>query len=119
MASKEALNYTRIIIQQKFSPVITIIGLVTNIVNLIVLSNWHLQSSTNVYLEALAVFDISFLLAGYLHSLESSFEEVCGINWFMIIKPKFQACATLMSNLAVWTVCLFTIERFIVGIHSL
>ena len=116
MASKDALIFTRIIFQQYFTPVITIIGCFTNILNLIVLSNWHLQSSTNVYLKALAVLDMSFLLSGFLHCLETIIESVCSINIFMFLKPIFQTSATLFNNLAVWTVCLFTMERYIVGI---
>ena len=115
MTSEDALNLTRIIFQQYFTPIITIIGCFTNIVNLIVLSNWHLNSSTNVYLEALALLDISFLISGLLQSLEKVIKFACNIELFMIVKPVFQASATLFNNLAVWTVCLFTVERYIVG----
>ena len=118
MTSEDALKLTRIIFQQYFTPVLTIIGCFTNIINLIVLSNWHLNSSTNVYLEALALLDMSFLISGLLHCLEKIIEFSCNIELFMIVKPTFQAAATLFNNLAVWTVCLFTVERYIVGMKS-
>ena len=116
IASKEELLFTRILFQQYFTPIITIIGCLTNIINLIVLSKWHINSSTNVYLKSLAVLDMSFLLSGFLHCLEIIIETVCSVDFFMILKPIFQASATLFNNLAVWTVCLFTVERYVVGI---
>ncbi len=115
MASKQALAITRIILQQYFTPIITIIGCFTNIINLIVLSNWKLKSSTNFYLKALSVIDMFFLLCGLLHCLDIIIEWICKIDLFMILKPIFQAGATSLNNLAVWTVCIFTIERYIVG----
>lgn len=51
-------------------PLVVVVGLVGNFATIVVLTRRRMRSSTNVYLTALAVSDLLYLLAVFLLSLQ-------------------------------------------------
>lgn len=114
----ESLRVTRLIVKQILIPIIATAGIVGNILNIIVLRNRKMRSSTNVYLSALAVCDMLYLI----FTLTLSFIH-CNISdqpksAFYFI-PRARVLSDLFGNTAVWLTVAFTIERYIGVCHPM
>lgn len=112
------LQDTRFIVQKLIMPFILSFGVVGNMLNIAVLTRRWMKSSTNFYLTALAICDISYLtLALTLYSKEyfPGLASSCIYNkYFVLVGIPF---ANLFSNTGVWLTLTFTVERFIGVCH--
>ena len=107
---KHQLNNTRLVIQRVIVPIVVLIGVGGNVMNITVLTRRWMRSSTNCYLSALAICDIFYLACGFTLSFKHypSLKEIYYI-WSPIGKP----FVDIFSNTAVWLTLTFTIERYI------
>nr|XP_022302913.1 FMRFamide receptor-like [Crassostrea virginica] len=114
----KSLQVTRLIVKQILIPVIATAGIVGNVLNIIVLRHRKMRSSTNVYLSALAVSDMLYLIFTFSLSFvhcnlsdqpKSAFDFV----------PRARVLSDLFGNTAVWLTVAFTIERYIGVCHPM
>ncbi|KAF6773684.1 hypothetical protein AHF37_06692 [Paragonimus kellicotti] len=97
---------------QILNPIICIIGISTNLINMIVLAKPRMRSSTNMYLLALAVFDFFYGCTMILSSLRAynPFQES---YVYSCMFPYLVSVVDLCSHTASWLTCAFTVERYI------
>ncbi|KAF5402167.1 7 transmembrane receptor [Paragonimus heterotremus] len=97
---------------QILNPIICIIGISTNLINMIVLAKPRMRSSTNMYLLALAVFDFFYGCMMILSSLRAynPFQES---YIYSCMFPYLVSVVDLCSHTASWLTCAFTVERYI------
>jgi len=67
---EETLNSLRYCFQRILVPCVVLIGIIGNFISVIVLTRRRMRCSTNVYLTALAVTDIIYLLFVFILSLQ-------------------------------------------------
>ncbi|CAH8599691.1 unnamed protein product [Heterobilharzia americana] len=108
----EILSIMRLICGKILTPVLCTIGFISNIVNIIILTREWMSSSTNVYLTAVSLCDLLYLLFSCLFSL-----------WIYPCTKLFapfaysitfiHGTANLFSNTTTWLTVGFTLERYI------
>lgn len=100
-----------------FTPVIIVVGLVGNFLSFLVFTFTHVKRvSSSMYLSALALADILFLLALLVVWMERFHVPLFATNgWCEVVTYTTQACGFL----AMWMVLSFTAERYIVTYHPL
>ncbi|VEL36209.1 unnamed protein product [Protopolystoma xenopodis] len=107
---ERALYLVRLICTQIMIPIISVVGVTSNLLNIIVLTRPCMQSSTNMYLRAVAVCDLLYGLSVLPLALRSSLEARAA---YMLLLPYLMALGNLWSNTAGWLTCTFTVERYI------
>ncbi|XP_061178549.1 FMRFamide receptor-like [Saccostrea echinata] len=114
----ESLKVTRLVVKQILIPIIATAGIIGNILNIIVLRNRKMRSSTNVYLSALAVCDMLYLIftltLSFIHC--NTADQPKSAFHFV---PRARVFSDLFGNTAVWLTVAFTIERYIGVCHPM
>ncbi|KAL8572864.1 hypothetical protein ACOMHN_011113 [Nucella lapillus] len=81
-SNAEALDTVRYVVQKVCVPVVVLLGVVGNILNMMVLTRRSMMNSTNCYLTALAAFDTLYLVFSLTLSFQhyDSFDSVTLMN---------------------------------------
>lgn len=111
-------NNARFAVQNCAVPVVMVFGVIANSLSIIVLTRVRMQSSTNWYLAALAVFDLMYLIFNFTLSLKHR-HNVKNSAWYNYYLPWAYPLADISSNTSVWLVVTFTIERYIAVCHPI
>lgn len=111
---KRDLKLTRTVVQRILVPIVTTFGVIANIINILVLSQKVMRtSSTNIYLTGLAICDVLYLILVFSLTFKhySSIAHTKEFNFYKFHLGK--ALADVFSNTGVWLTLTFTIERYI------
>nr|AKQ63010.1 orphan G-protein coupled receptor 15 [Platynereis dumerilii] len=108
------LQRTRFVIQKILVPIVVIVGVVLNCINIAVLTQKVMRtSSTNFYLTALACCDVLYLIFGLTMGLKH-YESIKHTSTYARYRLPFGKPITdTCSNSGVWITLTFTIERYI------
>ncbi|KAA0197981.1 FMRFamide receptor [Fasciolopsis buskii] len=94
-----------------FAP-ICIVGIVANSLNIVVLTRAWMSSSTNIYLTAVAVIDLLYLVLSLLFSLWFH-PQMQVYETFARATTLIRPSANLCSNTTTWLTLCFTMERYV------
>nr|CAD7205759.1 unnamed protein product [Timema douglasi] len=119
-SSQQFMDESRFWIQKVMVPFIVGVGVLGNVVTVVVLTRSRMRSSTNVYLTALAVSDLLYLLLVFTLSLEyyPNFHDVTHHVYWQI-RPFAQWLTDSASNTSIWLTVSFTVERYIAVCHPM
>ncbi|ODM93801.1 FMRFamide receptor [Orchesella cincta] len=109
---------SRFWVQYVFFPIVVIIGVMGNAVTIYILTRKPMRSSTNVYLTALAVSDLLYLLFSFSMSWRH-FPIVNTIWFYWWYSPIGLWITDASSSTSVWLTVSFTVERYIVVCHPM
>jgi len=105
------INYFLQNIQQYYTPVLVLLGLLGNCLSVCIFFGTKLRySSSSIYLGALAISDSGFLVAVFVSWLKMVYVDLFNRQGFCQF---FVYLATLCSFLSVWFVVAFTVERYV------
>lgn len=107
--ANDALQLARFICLQILMPIVCIIGVTGNVLNIVVLTTATMRSSTSCYLCAVAVSDLLYSLNGLTLTPRPFFENS---TVYMNALTFFLPLGNMWSNITAWLTCTFTIERF-------
>ncbi|KAK4467843.1 hypothetical protein MN116_008490 [Schistosoma mekongi] len=107
------LNTMRLICGKILTPLLCTIGFLANLINIIILTREWMSSSTNVYLTAVSLCDLLYLLFTYLFSLWL-YQTLREFAPFAYCITLIHGTANLFSNITTWLTVCFTLERLIV-----
>ncbi|XP_064211809.1 thyrotropin-releasing hormone receptor isoform X6 [Tribolium castaneum] len=114
------LKSTRFWIQRVFVPIVVCIGVGGNTVTVMVLTRKRMRCSTNIYLTALAVADIIYLLFVFVLSFsvyDNINDRKYELFWRFFGLTHWLCDAA--SNASVWLTVSFTLERYIAVCHPI
>nr|CAD7587468.1 unnamed protein product [Timema genevievae] len=119
-SSQQFMDGSRFWIQRVMVPFIVGVGVLGNVVTVVVLTRSRMRSSTNVYLTALAVSDLLYLLLVFTLSLEyyPNFHDVTHHVYWQL-RPFAQWMTDSASNTSIWLTVSFTVERYIAVCHPM
>ena len=104
------LKNSRRIIQLVLIPIVSVVGIIVNSLTMLVFSQKRLRSSTNMYLKALAAFDLVYLCG----VLCLSFYHRRYHPYYIYFQPYALFITDFASNASVVLTAAFTVERFLV-----
>ena len=113
------LTLTRFVVWKILVPVVVGFGLIGNTVNIVVLTRRSMRSSTNVYLTALAICDVLYLIFGFSLGLKHLEGIRDLVSYKKYRKPFGYPLVDTFSNTGVWLTLTFTIERYIGVCHPM
>ncbi len=104
-----------------FTNIVVILGTVGNALTIVILTNRVMRSSTNVYLSALAVWDIVVLVCTLLLiGIEAIPEAVSYRNYvYAYVVAWIYPLALVAQTATIWLTVSFTVERYIAVCHPL
>lgn len=105
---------TRFWIQRVAVPLLAIVGFLGNAVTIFIMTRRRMRSTTNLYLAALALVDMLYLLLTFLLGL-SHYPQATKREYYVYwrVRPFLMMATDACSNTSVWLTVAFTIERFI------
>lgn len=107
----QTLKSIAIFLSIYFTPAITIVGTIGNILSVVVFMRTKLKKlSSSYYLAFLAIFDTGFLWCYFIEWLHIFHIDLYKRNGFCQL---FTFLSNVCSVLSVWLVVAFTIERFV------
>lgn len=112
------LAMTRFVVQRVLMPIVIVLGIVANSINIAVLTRRSMKSSTNHYLSALAVYDVCYLALVFVIILRH-YGNVASSGWYNRSWPHAMWLGNTCSNTAVWLTVTFTVERYIGVCHPM
>lgn len=117
-SNEEALHMTRFIVQKICVPIVVFLGVVSNTLNIVVLTHRSMNTSTNVYLTVLALFDTLYLIFSMTLSLKHfpSVNEMSSYKYWTLYA---RVLTDMCSNVGVWQTITFTVERYIGVCHPI
>ncbi|CAL8068526.1 unnamed protein product [Orchesella dallaii] len=114
----EFKNLSRFWVQYVFFPIVVLIGVIGNSVTIYVFTRKPMPSSTNVYLTALAVADIVYLIFSFSMSWRHfTFMNTVWLYWWY--SPVGLWITDASSSASVWLTVSFTVERYIAVCHPI
>jgi hypothetical protein len=107
-------DQTRFWIQRVAVPLIMVVGLFGNLITVIIMTRRRMRSTTNMYLAALALVDMLYLVLTFLLGL-SHYPNMAKREYYLYwrLRPFLMMFTDACSNTSVWLTVTFTIERFI------
>lgn len=111
---------SRFWVQRVLVPIVVTVGVIGNLVTVVVLTRRRMRSSTNMYLTALAVSDLLYLIFMFSLSLEH-YPGFSGPDFrtYWEYNPFGRWFADATSSSSVWLTVSFTVERYIAVCHPL
>lgn len=105
---------TRFWIQRVLVPSLAVVGSFGNIVTVIIMTRRRMRSTTNMYLAALALVDMLYLMLTFLLGF-SHYPNMDEPKYYAYwrLKPFMMMLTDACSNTSVWLTVTFTIERYI------
>lgn len=105
---------SRFWVQKVLVPIIMIIGVIGNTMTIFIMTQRRMRSSTNWYLAALAIFDMSYLVFSFVLSFQH-YPNIHDAQFYPYWKlwPYLITITDASSNSSVWITVTFTIERYI------
>ncbi|CAD5220017.1 unnamed protein product [Bursaphelenchus xylophilus] len=96
-------------------PVLFVIGVVGNAINLLVLLDKRMRSKTNTLLSVMALADIFFLVFMMVHSLMYHNDLMAAYaslrRFFVYAAPHISGIINMLSFISAWTIVLVSVER--------
>lgn len=114
----ESLQTTRFVVQNILTPVIVTVGLLGNSLNILVLFQPSMRTSTNVYLLVLSLADSVFLVFNFALSLLDCRKRDLFYSAYHF-NPYGRFISNFSGNVAVWVTVVFTVERYIAVCHPI
>lgn len=117
---KYQLEQTRFVVLTVLVPIVILIGVTGNIMNICVLTRRWMHSSTNCYLTALAICDVLYLCFVF-SILLNHFDPTLRQDVYYVTYQQLVAVpvSNTLSNSAVWLTLTFTVERYIGVCHPM
>ena len=105
------------IIYNILGPIVCMFGMVTNVVNLIVLTQNELPESPYTQLTGLACTDFTALMLSFIYMMFS--KDSVAYEWKFYDAYIFIGCVNICTTSSVWITVQLTIERFLFVRHPL
>nr|KAG5698916.1 hypothetical protein BaRGS_006810 [Batillaria attramentaria] len=117
-AVSASLASTRFVVQTIVTPIVVTIGLLGNLLNVLVLVQPSMRTSTNVYLLTLSVADVVYLVFSFALSFVGCRRR--GLSYAAYAFNTYgRTISDMAGNVAVWIVVIFTVERYVAVCHPM
>ncbi|KAL8575980.1 hypothetical protein ACOMHN_051998 [Nucella lapillus] len=113
-----SLASTRFMVQTIITPIVVTVGLLGNILNILVLVQPTMRTSTNVYLLTLSIADCVYLIFSFTLSFVGCRRR--GLSYAAYAFNTYgRTISDMAGNIAVWIIVIFTVERYVAVCHPL